>query len=189
MWIGGAEPLAHPGIGHLTRLISQAGHYLFLDTDGVALRGRIHEFQHSPRFYFALRFLGCEASHDRLVGRPGTFRAALEGIRTAQLSGFFICANVVVQAGSDRGELGRLFEELRGLDLDGAVISSASVEDESAEAASEARRRFLSPGWAAFSRDVDAAAPLGTSCQSQHAVECSPANSAQSDFEESVQAQ
>ena len=188
VWIGGAEPLAHPGIGHLTRMISQAGHYLFLDTDGVALRGRIHEFQPSPRFYFSIRFLGCEASHDRLAGRPGTFRAALEGIRTAQLSGFFICANVVVQARDGFGELARLFDELGGLDLDGALISSASLGSESSGAVSEARRRFLSAGWAAFSRDVDAAAPLGVVRRNERSAETTPSSPADSEIQESVQA-
>jgi len=188
VWIGGTEPLAHPGIGHLTRLISQAGHYLFLDTDGVTLRGRIHEFQPSARFYFSIRILGCEAEHDRRSGRAETFRAALEGIRTAQLSGFFICANVVVQAGSDFDELAPLFDRLRDLDLDGAVISSALLGSESAEAVSEARRRFLSAGWAAFSRDVDAAAPRGISCQSVRTLEGASTSAADRNFEESVQA-
>jgi hypothetical protein len=188
VWMGGAEPLAHPGIGHLTQLIVQARHYLFLDTDGVALRGRIHEFQPFPRFYFSIRFHGCEAEHDRRSGRSGAFRGAIEGIRAMQLSGFFVCANVVVQAGSDPKELVRLFDELRGLDLDGAVISSASPQGEVGGAVVDGRRQFLSAGWAAFSRHVDAAGPLGVSQQSECAVDAPSRCSAKSDFEESVQA-
>jgi hypothetical protein len=187
VWMGGAEPLAHPGIGHLTRLIAQAGNYLFLDTNGVALRGRIHEFQPLPRFYFSIRFLGCEAEHDRRSGRPGTFRAALEGIRTAQLSGFFVCANVVVSDGSDFGEALRLFDELRAFDLDGAVISSPSPDSAAAGVVAEARRRFLNSGWASFSRDVDAAAPLGSARHTQRLAASPSTDSVQDDLEESVQ--
>ena len=190
VWIGGSEPLAHPGIGHLTRLIASSGHFLFLDTNGVVLRQRIHEFQPLPRFYFSVRFLGLEAEHDRRCGRAGAFRAALEGIRTAQLSGFFVCANVVVHAQSDGADLGHLFDTLRGLDLDGAMISAASRDAESERVADEARRRFLSAGWAAFSRCVDAAAPveLTRRTAAQREVAVAAADAASGEFEESVQA-
>ena len=188
VWMGGAEPLAHPGIGHLTRMIAHAGHYLFLETNGVALRGRIHEFQPLPRFYFAIRFFGYETEHDRRSARSGTFRAALEGIRTAQLSGFYVCANVVVSDESDLGGLARLFEELRPLDLDGAVISSTSLGMQNATVLPEARRRLLSPGWASFSSAMDSAAPLAISRQNDTVAGTPSADSAQTDFEESVQA-
>jgi hypothetical protein len=188
LWIGGAEPLAHPGIGHLTRLIAQTGHYLFLDTGAAALRGRIHEFQPLPRFYFSVRFSGLETGHDRRMGQSGSFRAALEGIRTAKLSGFFVCANVVVDAESESAELAGLFEALPGLDLDGAMISAASRDVESDRAAEDARRRFLSPGWAAFSRCVDAAAPLELARQDARPGDVAAPDPASGEFEESVQA-
>jgi len=169
VWIGGSEPLVHPGIAHLTRLIAQSGHYLFMDTDGVLLRQRIHEFQPTSRFYFSIRFHGCEAEHDRRGGRAGAFRAALEGIRVARLSGFLLCGHAVLQAESDAAGLTRLWTELRGCDLDGMLISSgaaaASRASGVARVVSEARRRLLSPGWAAFSRSLDAAAPAGFSRQ------------------------
>jgi molybdenum cofactor biosynthesis enzyme MoaA len=187
VWIGGAEPLAHPGIGHLTRLIASSGHYLFLDTGAVALRARIHEFQPLPRFYFSVRFLGLEAEHDRRCGQAGTSRAALEGIRTAQLSGFFVCANVVVDARSDSGELAQLFEVLRGLDLDGAIISAGSRDVGSQRVADEARQRFLSAGWAAFSRCVDRAAPVELPQRNAAPREAASANAERGEFEESVQ--
>src|SRR5205823_6858067 len=44
IWIGGSEPLVHPGIGHFARAIGH-GHYVFLETDGTLLCRRIHEFQ------------------------------------------------------------------------------------------------------------------------------------------------
>jgi len=29
LWIGGSEPLHHPGIAHLVRAITQSGHFVF----------------------------------------------------------------------------------------------------------------------------------------------------------------
>src|SRR5260370_8714561 len=51
VWIGGSEPLHHPGIAHLVRAITQTGRFVFLETNGTLLRRRIREFPPvSPRF-------------------------------------------------------------------------------------------------------------------------------------------
>jgi hypothetical protein len=193
VWIGGSEPLVHPGIAHLTRLIAQSGHFLFLDTDGIVLRQRIHEFQPSSRFYFSIRFHGCEAEHDRRVGRSGAFRDAIEGIRVARLSGFLICGHAVLQTESDAAGLPRLWSELRGLELDGMLISSGGASASRARgverAVSEARRQLLSPAWAAFSRLMEATAPAGFSREAvQPPLEPAPAAPASdADCQERVQ--
>jgi radical SAM family protein len=129
VWIGGSEPLAHPGIGHLVRLIAQRGQFTFLETNAIVLRQRIHEFQPLPRFYFVVRFLGTQAEHDRRAGRPGAFRAAIEGIRAAQLSGFLICAKMEWPSVGAR-EAAQLRKDLHALDLDG-IIGVGSGRDAS----------------------------------------------------------
>src|SRR5262249_8417140 len=98
VWLGGSEPLAHPGIGHLARLVVGSGHSLFLETDAVALRQRINDFQPAGRFYFVVRFLGSEAEHDRQMGLTGSYQRAIEGIRAAALSGFLLLAKVELPA-------------------------------------------------------------------------------------------
>lgn len=119
------DPLTHPGIAHLARLIVSSGHTLFLETDGVALRQRIHEFQPSSRLFLVVRFLGSEAKHDQRMGRSGAFRAALEGIRAARLSGFWICAKLDTPP-VDSPEFMRLYSEIAGLQIDGIMSSAAS---------------------------------------------------------------
>lgn len=121
---GSGDPLTHPGIAHLARLIVSSGHTLFLETDGVALRQRIHEFQPASRLFLVLRFLGSEAEHDRRMQRSGAFRAVLEGIRAAKLSGFWICAKL--DAPSDSSEFTRLYNEIAGLQIDGIMSGAAS---------------------------------------------------------------
>lgn len=157
VWIGGSEPLAHAGIGHLTRLILQSGHFLFLETNGVSLRQRIHEFQPGPRFYLVIRFLGGEAEHDRRCGHRGAFRAALEGIRAAQLSGFLICAYLDVPSESDSTEWTEFCAELSKWKLDGILVCPPVASGNA---------RFLSsvliPAWVRFSRLVESAASVNS---------------------------
>jgi hypothetical protein len=183
VWIGGSEPLTHPGIGHLTRLISQHGHFVFLETDGILLRQRIHEFQPSPRFYLTIRFLGWEAEHDRRTGRQGAFRAAMEGIRAAQLSGFLICANVDLEPGFNSAELALVCAELGKLELDGVLLSSAS-----ASANLEEAPRVTSSGWARFSQLIESAASAGLRRPAMQPVSAGVASASENDCEEGVQA-
>src|SRR5579885_3457474 len=42
IWIGGREPLDHPGAGHLARALAQSARFVFVETSGCALRSRIH---------------------------------------------------------------------------------------------------------------------------------------------------
>src|SRR2546430_11787616 len=49
VWIGGSEPLRHPGISHLVRAVTQTGHFGFLETDGTLSRRRIHAIQPASR--------------------------------------------------------------------------------------------------------------------------------------------
>src|SRR5712692_3275385 len=93
VWIGGSEPLHHPGIAHLVRAIAGSGHFIFLETDGTLLRRRIHEFQPVSRLFLTVR-LEPDAQRPKSNGhRTAASELALEGIRTARLSGFLICVH------------------------------------------------------------------------------------------------
>src|SRR6266403_4171358 len=71
IWIGGTEPLRHPGVAHLVRAITGSGHYVFLETDGTLLRRRIHEFQPVARFFLTVR-LEIGARHEPSKGLPAS---------------------------------------------------------------------------------------------------------------------
>jgi hypothetical protein len=98
VWIGGSEPLNHPGTGHLVRAIAGSGHFVFLETDGTLLRRRIHEFQPVPRLFLMVRL---EPEAQLLASkslRPSLAELALEGIRAAQLSGFLVCVHARIDS-------------------------------------------------------------------------------------------
>lgn len=158
VWTGGGEPLGLPGTGKLTRRIVDCGRSVFLETDGYYLRQRIHEFRPVSQLFLTLKFYGLQRSNDLRAGREGTFGRAMEGIRTAKLSGFLICGHVLVDEATDLGELPELREKLLGMDADGLFVSAAPGAQSGANRdtetmarkLNEARRIFESSGWGAF---------------------------------------
>jgi molybdenum cofactor biosynthesis enzyme MoaA len=159
VWIGGSEPLLHPGIAHLVRAITGSGHFVFLETDGSLLRRRIHEFQPVPRLFLTVR-LETDAPHRASSGlQPAALELAVEGIRAARLSGFLICAQVRVAPETGMSDAAKLFHFAHSLDVDGCVISQARTESDSAkpdaegsrQKTREARKLIGSAWWESFS--------------------------------------
>src|SRR5258706_7265849 len=165
VWIGGSEPLRHPGVAHLVRAITGSGHFVFLETDGTLLRRRIHEFQPVPRLFLTVRLEPAVKSHAPNGVRAGTFELAAEGIRAARLSGFLICVHARVRPELQLGETAELIQFSRSLDVDGIVITSANDGSNSThpDAAAllrnteEARKLIGSKWWESFSRIVEPA--------------------------------
>jgi hypothetical protein len=155
VWIGGAEPLEQPEIPSVANALAAGGRYVFLQTKGLLLRRRIHELQPLPRLFLTVRFEGSEAGHDARVDQAGAFRSALEGIGAARLSGFFICAQMILHTEYGVAEVRELHRELRKLDLDGFLISPATPATDLQGAVAAARQQFLDYRSALLSRLLD----------------------------------
>jgi len=156
IWMGGPEPLALPETPRVVNSLAAAERHVFLPTTGLLLRRRIHEFQPSPHLHLTICFDGTEASHDGRAGRQGAFRDALESIRTARLSGFLLCAQLILHSASEVAELERLHAELRKRDLDGFLISaSESAGKDLRSSVAALRRQLLSRRWALLSTLLD----------------------------------
>jgi sulfatase maturation enzyme AslB (radical SAM superfamily) len=135
-WVGGDvagdEPLLHPVIGRIASALNKTGRDVFLHTDGLRLRKRIHEFRPDPRLFLTVELAGRSEVHDQAVARAGCFVRVMEGIRAAKLSGFHVCAHFTVNSQSDACETGELFEYLDNYDVDGFIVSSGGGPVESA---------------------------------------------------------
>ena len=165
VWIGGAEPLSHPEIGQLTRCIAGIGRHVFLETDGRLLRRRIHEFRPVSQLFLTVQLNGLEKSHDLLAGRDGVFQLAVEGIRAAKLSGFFICVHARMDGQTKLAEIAELMRFTQTLDVDGFMISRAAgasltaIRDEEVQQRkiAEARHLLGNIWWERFSALVQTA--------------------------------
>lgn len=158
VWIGGDAPLQHARIGHLAREIVNFGRTVFVEMDGTLLRRRIHEFRPVPRLYLVLPLNGLEDAHDSRAQHHGNFRATMEALRTAKLSGFHICIETAIFPGSEPSELLKLANFISTLDVDGWIHkrSAATVIDITiSETLKSARDLIPSRHWRAFSALLD----------------------------------
>ena len=148
IWIGGSEPLRHPGVGHFVRALARGGHFVFLETDGTFLRRRIHEFQPLPQLFLTVRLNALEDSG---------FALAVEGLRAARLSGFFTVIHSRVHEQADLGQLSSLRAFLSENDVDGWLITTGSREEAVRRKTAEARSLIPSSFWRQLSGDLEEA--------------------------------
>jgi len=155
VWIGGETPLQHARIGHLVREIVNCGRTVFVEMDGTLLRRRIHEFRPVSRLYLVLPLNGLEDSHDSRARDTGNFRATMESLRTAKVSGFHICIETTIFPAFDRSELSALANFISTLGVDG-WIHKRSANDQTATAAMKSACDLIPNGnWRAFTELLD----------------------------------
>ncbi len=150
LWIRGSEPLDHPGIAHLVRAISNSRRFIFLETSAVRLRLRIHEFQPLANFFFLVRLDSAPSGQDRNPLSPGPQTLALEGIRAAQLSGFFVAAHTVVSLQPHGLHLNSLASLVQQRNLDGWIVTAGASDPALQSRAKEARKLIPSAAWCRF---------------------------------------
>jgi|SRR5215467_12677325 len=148
IWIGGNEPLVHSGIGHFVRAFAQSGHCVFLETDGIALRRRIHEFQPTRELFLTVRL-------DSLETPDSAF--TLEGLRAARLSGFFTAIHSRIHEDWDQEQFTALRSLVAEKGVDGWLITAASTGEAVRHMAGEAREMIRSSFWRQFSEHVEEA--------------------------------
>lgn len=123
--ICGGEPLIYPEIGRLVREILRKRKNIYLCTNGMFIKKKLHEFRPTSRFFFNVHLDGLEKTHDKAVERDGVFKAAVEGISAAKKAGFLVCTNTTIFKETDLGEIDALFAYLTELGVDGFMLSPA----------------------------------------------------------------
>jgi hopanoid biosynthesis associated radical SAM protein HpnH len=121
--ICGGEPMIYKDLARLVEGLLARKKHIYLCTNGMFIRKRIHEFKPSKRFFFNVHLDGMRRSHDIAVEREGVFDAAVDGIRCAKEHGFQVCTNTTVYMETDMNEIEALFEYLEALGVDGHMIS------------------------------------------------------------------
>jgi hopanoid biosynthesis associated radical SAM protein HpnH len=123
--ICGGEPMIYPDLGRLVREILARKKHIYLCTNGMFIRKRLHEFTPSSQLFFNVHLDGLEKTHDLCVERDGVFREAIDGIKAAKDAGFLVCTNTTIFKETDLHEIRSLFEYLSTLSVDGFMISPA----------------------------------------------------------------
>jgi hopanoid biosynthesis associated radical SAM protein HpnH len=94
--IAGGEPLLHPEIGEMVDALVARKRFVYLCSNGLLLRRRLHRFTPSPYFAFAVHVDGLRDRHDASVCREGVFDEAVAAIREAKAAGFRVTTNTTV---------------------------------------------------------------------------------------------
>ncbi len=123
--ICGGEPMIYPEIGKLVGDILKRRKHIYLCTNGMFIKKKLHEFRPTSRFFFNVHLDGMRETHDRCVEREGVFDAAVEGIIAAKKAGFLVCTNTTVFKDTDVNELDALYAYLTKLGVDGFMLSPA----------------------------------------------------------------
>ncbi|MEJ2192409.1 MAG: adenosyl-hopene transferase HpnH [Nitrospirota bacterium] len=131
--VTGGEPLLYSQVKPLVRELLAMKRHVYLCTNGLLAEDFIASVEPHPRFVLNFHLDGMAETHDRIARRPGTFERAVENIKRAKARGYRVNTNTTVFKDSDIGDLRGLFELLKGLGVDGSLISPAfsyeSVED------------------------------------------------------------
>lgn len=131
--VTGGEPMLYPDLKSLISELLRIKKHVYLCTNGLLAESFIEDFQPNPRLTLNIHLDGMEETHDRIANNPGTFKQALEAIKKAKQRGFRVSTNTSVYKNSDVKELERLFGLLKGVNVNGILISPAfcyeSVED------------------------------------------------------------
>lgn len=123
--ICGGEPMIYPDLGRLVRELLARKKHIYLCTNGMFIRKRLHEFTPTSQFFFNVHLDGMEKTHDLCVEREGVFRSAIDGIKAAKDAGFLVCSNTTIFKQTDLAEIAELFQYLRTLGVDGYMLSPA----------------------------------------------------------------
>lgn len=121
--IPGGEPLMHPEIGTIVEGLIARRKYIYLCTNALLLKEKLHLFQPSKYLSFSVHMDGERDHHDFSVCREGGYDAALDGMREALKRGFRVTTNTTLFDGADPKSVRRFFDEMMGLGVEGMMLS------------------------------------------------------------------
>jgi len=121
--IPGGEPLMHPQIGEIVEGLVKRKKYIYLCTNALLLKEKIHLFKPSKYLTFSVHMDGQREHHDFSVCREGGYEIAVEGIREALSRGFRVTTNTTLFDGADANSVRAFFDEMMDLGVEGMMLS------------------------------------------------------------------
>ena len=121
--IPGGEPLMHPQIGEIVAGLVARKKYIYLCTNALLLKEKLHLFKPSKYLTFSVHIDGQKEHHDFSVCREGGFDLAIEGVREALKQGFRVTTNTTLFDGADPNSVRAFFDEMMALGVEGMMLS------------------------------------------------------------------
>jgi hopanoid biosynthesis associated radical SAM protein HpnH len=121
--IPGGEPLMHPEIDKIVEGLVARKKYIYLCTNAILLKEKLHLFKPSKYLSFSVHVDGQKEHHDFSVCKEGGYELALEGIRDAVAGGFRVTTNTTLFDGADPQSVRDFFDEMMELGVEGMMLS------------------------------------------------------------------
>jgi len=121
--IPGGEPLLHPQIVEIVNGLIARKKYIYLCTNALLLKEKLHLFTPSKYLTFSVHVDGQKEHHDFSVCREGGYEMAIEGIREAVKQGFRVTTNTTLFDGADPNSVRGFFDEMMDLGVEGMMLS------------------------------------------------------------------
>ncbi|HEX7009084.1 MAG TPA: adenosyl-hopene transferase HpnH [Phycisphaeraceae bacterium] len=139
--IPGGEPLLHPQIDQIVAGLVARKKYVYLCTNAILLRDKLHLFKPSKYLTFSVHMDGQEEHHDFAVCREGVYKIAAEAIRQAVQQGFRVTTNTTLFEGADPNSVRAFFDEMADLGVEGCMVSPGYAYPKAPDQASFLRQR------------------------------------------------
>jgi hopanoid biosynthesis associated radical SAM protein HpnH len=121
--IPGGEPLMHPEIHKIVEGIVARGKYVYLCTNALLLKEKLHLFTPSKYFSFSVHMDGQKEDHDFAVCREGGYDIALEGMKEALARGFRVTTNTTLFDGTDPNNVRAFFDDMMELGVESMMVA------------------------------------------------------------------
>ena len=121
--IPGGEPLMHPQIQEIVEGLVARKKYIYLCTNALLLKEKLHLFTPSKYLSFSVHVDGERDHHDFSVCREGGYDQAIEGMKAALARGFRVTTNTTLFDGADPNSVRRFFDEMMDLGVEGMMLS------------------------------------------------------------------
>jgi hopanoid biosynthesis associated radical SAM protein HpnH len=121
--IPGGEPLMHPQIHEIVEGLVARKKYIYLCTNALLLKEKLHLFKPSKYLSFSVHVDGQKDDHDFAVCREGGFEIAVDAVREAVKKGFRVTTNTTLFDGADPKRVRAFFDEMMELGVEGMMLS------------------------------------------------------------------
>jgi hopanoid biosynthesis associated radical SAM protein HpnH len=121
--IPGGEPLMHPQIEKIVEGLVARKKYIYLCTNALLLKEKLHLFRPSKYLSFSVHVDGQREHHDFSVCREGGYDIAVDGIREAVKAGFRVTTNTTLFDGADPNSVRTFFDEMMDLGVESMMLS------------------------------------------------------------------
>ncbi len=121
--IPGGEPLMHPQIDEIIQGLVARKKYVYMCTNGLLLKEKLHLFTPSKYLTFSVHMDGQKEHHDFSVCKQGGYDLALAAIREAVGRGFRVTTNTTIFDGADAQSVRAFFTEMMDAGVEGMMLS------------------------------------------------------------------